>query len=468
VKGRPQAAVRGRLVVLGNHLAHLLKLPDPSFRMKSLAALVLTGLATASPAAVGAHPKMHGGRRSALYFQDNNPDGTTIISLNIDLETGLLSNPVRTPTGGNGLLAIKNGTNPPTGKLCYSSSPCQPLCEQASMPRCKSSSDVIVADTTFSQDIVFASDTSIFTANTGSGTISHMVIDPSDPQHPKAAGAPGLVEGGFPNSVAYSPRHELLCAVSSGAGASVTCFGPGPDGGLERRGAAIRLPVIQQTTPPHGPDGTASDIVFNPAQTAAFVTVKSNTTAAPGFIYVFPVAPAAGGRAAALAGDRAVVSRPPELNHDFSLTFLSDARAVISDTTFGAALLHIAPDLSVTTEVATRIPGAKAACWTVYAPEFEAIYVMDGANPNVTVLDPQTGAIRYQLDGPLDGVGAFDAVRGVGGRFLYVLLGKAGVAVWDLAGSRGSQGKKPKLVQSLDLSALGSRQGWQGLVVYPN
>src|SRR3569833_544718 len=356
--------------------------------MKSLAALVLTGLATASPAAVGAHPKMHGGRRSALYFQDNNPDGTTIISLNIDLETGLNSNPVRTPTGGDGLLAIKNGTNPPTGKLCYSSSPCQPLCEQASMPRCKSSSDVIVADTTFSQDIVFASDTSIFTANTGSGTISHMVIDPSDPQHPKAAGAPGLVEGGFPNSVAYSPRHELLCAVSSGAGASVTCFGPGPDGGLERRGAAIRLPVIQQTTPPHGPDGTASDIVINPAQTAAFVTVKSNTTAAPGFIYVFPVAPAAGGRAAALAGDRAVVSRPPELNHDFSLTFLSDARAVISDTTFGAALLHIAPDLSVTTEVATRIPGAKAACWTVYAPEFEAIYVKDGANPNVTVLDP--------------------------------------------------------------------------------
>ena len=53
--------------------------------------------------------------RQALYFEDNNPDGATIISLNISPETGLLSNPIRIPTGGKGMFAIKNGTTPPTG-----------------------------------------------------------------------------------------------------------------------------------------------------------------------------------------------------------------------------------------------------------------------------------------------------------------------------------------------------------------
>jgi hypothetical protein len=263
--------------------------------------------------------------------------------------------------------------------------------------------------------------------------------------------------------VAYSPRHKLVCAVTTGTGASVTCFDLRDGGGLVRRGDSIPLPQIQQTTPPHGPDGTASDIVFNPSETALFVTIKSNSTTAPGFIYALPVR--TGGP---VGGSAAVVSRPPELNHDFSLTFLSDSRAVISDTTFGAAILRIAPDLTVTTEVKTVIPGQKAACWTLYAPEYDAIYVMDGTNPNVTVLDPSTGAIRYQLDGPADGLGAFDAARAVGGRYLYVLLGKAGIAVWDLEGSKGSAGKKPTLVQSLDLTSLGSRQGWQGLVAYPN
>jgi len=50
-----------------------------------------------------------------IYFLDNNPDGAAIVSLRISLDNGFLSNPVRIPTGGNGMFAIKNGTNPPTG-----------------------------------------------------------------------------------------------------------------------------------------------------------------------------------------------------------------------------------------------------------------------------------------------------------------------------------------------------------------
>jgi hypothetical protein len=46
----------------------------------------------------------------AVYFLDNNPAGASIISLKI-AEDGTLSHPVRTSTGGQGLLALTAGMN---------------------------------------------------------------------------------------------------------------------------------------------------------------------------------------------------------------------------------------------------------------------------------------------------------------------------------------------------------------------
>jgi hypothetical protein len=46
----------------------------------------------------------------AAYFLDNNPAGASIISLKI-AEDGTLSYPVRTSTGGKGLLALTAGMN---------------------------------------------------------------------------------------------------------------------------------------------------------------------------------------------------------------------------------------------------------------------------------------------------------------------------------------------------------------------
>jgi hypothetical protein len=46
----------------------------------------------------------------AAYFLDNNPAGSSIVSLQI-ADDGTLSYPVRTPTGGKGLLALTAGTN---------------------------------------------------------------------------------------------------------------------------------------------------------------------------------------------------------------------------------------------------------------------------------------------------------------------------------------------------------------------
>lgn len=50
------------------------------------------------------------GSSRAAYFLDNNPAGSSIISLKI-ADDGTLSYPVRTSTGGKGLLALTAGMN---------------------------------------------------------------------------------------------------------------------------------------------------------------------------------------------------------------------------------------------------------------------------------------------------------------------------------------------------------------------
>lgn len=214
------------------------------------------------------------------------------------------------------------------------------------------------------------------------------------------------------------------------------------------------MPIVQ-TTPPNGPGNTASDIVFNPSQNAVFVTVKGLNATEPASFFALPVS------STGVVGNEFVASDPEGVVLAFSLTFLgSDSRAVISDIGHGAGIISIAPDLQVTQSTKVVIPDQKAACWTVYAPEYKSIFVMDAATPDITVLD-ESGGIRYQLDGPDDGLGAYDGIRM--GRYLYNLLGSAAIAVYDMDGAPES---KPRLIQTFDLSSLGIRQGFAGLALW--
>lgn len=68
--------------------------------MHALTYLLIPQLVSA--AALGAR---HQDKRAA-YFLDNNPAGATIVSLKISPNDGTLSDPIRTSTGGVGLLAL--------------------------------------------------------------------------------------------------------------------------------------------------------------------------------------------------------------------------------------------------------------------------------------------------------------------------------------------------------------------------
>ena len=55
-------------------------------------------------------------RKRAAFTLGNNPEGNNILALSISTADGTLSNPVLTPTDGNGLLGLTaNGTAGPDG-----------------------------------------------------------------------------------------------------------------------------------------------------------------------------------------------------------------------------------------------------------------------------------------------------------------------------------------------------------------
>ncbi len=245
--------------------------------------------------------------------------------------------------------------------------------------------------------------------------------------------------------------------LNTGARGGVACFHVDSEAGLIPAGPYMQLPIAE-STPPTGPPNTASDIVFNPSQTALFVTVKGDGTN-PGYLYAFAVK-----NGALLAPP--VVSRPADLLVDFGLTFIDDRHAVVADPSYGASFIEIAyPSLEVTVTNKVTVTGQAAICWITYSDRFNAVYLLDAGHPNITALDPVTGNIKYVIPSTVDTTGNFDST--VSGTYLYSLRGAAAISVFDLTGSVGNH-KVPKLVQDFNLSSLGSRQGWQGLAVYPN
>ncbi|KAN0102801.1 hypothetical protein V8E51_011114 [Hyaloscypha variabilis] len=365
----------------------------------------------------------------AAYFLDNNPAGASIISLQI-AEDGTLSNPVRTSTGGIGLFALTAGTN---GTAAAAGG----------------------ADTLFTQDSVLVDGDYLFTVNAGSNTISFFTIDSADPSHPKLINtAPTL--GEFPSSVSYSSKLKTACVINGGSVAGVTCFSVDHAKGLSPQGG-LRPIALGQTTPPVGPPGTASDIVFNPSETALFVSIKG-APPTPGSIYVYPVINGA-------VSTTPVVSKPATLLVDFSLNFLgTDSRAVITDPAYGASLVDISSTYTVTVSKQIVVTGEKAICWATFSSRFNSIALLDAGAPNVTLVDPASGAITGVVSLDPAGSGVLDSK--LDRTFMYILRGAPFVTVLSNLGL--THGKTPTELQSFDLSSLGSRQGFQGMSIYPS
>ena len=391
-----------------------------------------------------------GPQNRAAYFLDNDPAGDSIVALDIADADGKLSAPVRTPTGGKGLAGL----------------------------------------VAVSQDSVVVSENYLFTINPGDHTISMFIIDDTDPTHPKLVGEPQDTLGLTPISVAYSPkiktgkrvlqspiftaRRSLMypvCVGNAGTTAGVTCFSVDFSKGLSPQGGLRLVPqsdFTNSTTPPAGPLTIISQVAFNPSETALFLTAHSNggQGAQPSLIYAWPVQD---GKVAT----ESVVSSFPEITFAFSLNFLGDDnRFFITNPHLanpGAAILDVSyPSLQITIEKIIQIPKQIASCWCVYAPQFDSLFVFDAVQPNITILDDNTGDLRSVFHFDPTQRGGVDAMAQRS--WLYSLTNNQTdpkINVFNIEGS--GSGKTPTLVQAYDLfKGLGTFPAWMGLDVYPS
>ncbi|EHK19380.1 uncharacterized protein TRIVIDRAFT_46209 [Trichoderma virens Gv29-8] len=363
-----------------------------------------------------------------LYFLEDNPEGSSVVSISIGRD-GKLSQPHHTATGGKGF-----GIQGSNGEL--------------------------ISAGLHSQDALVVDGPWLLTLNSGSNTVSLFQIPEHDPARPVLTGKPISTGGEYPNTVALSARHRLACVVNSGAIPGLQCYSISKTGSLEPLGKLKPLQVNEPTPPPGAP-GTVSDIVFNPSQTAIFITVKgdgSNNNTTPGYIYAFPLING-------VPSDKPVISRPPQLHADFALTFISDRRAAIADTSFGAALLDISSDFKVSVSRTIEVIGQKATCWIKYVPEYDVVFLGDGGVSNITALDARSGDIKYVVPFLAEAGGSFDFA--FLGNFLYTRRGNSAVSVIDLQDSnkKGDQ-QLPKIVELYNTSSLGAAANFNGMAIF--
>ncbi|KAF2162730.1 hypothetical protein M409DRAFT_68993 [Zasmidium cellare ATCC 36951] len=365
---------------------------------------------------------------SVAYFLYNDPAGASIVSLEIGQDGKLVDDPVKTATGGVGSLQVNASGSP------------------------------AMSDTLGSQGSVTIKDNLLFTVNAGSDTLSLFFIDPQSPTKPKLVGSPINTLGNFPISVDYSPQLRKACVLNGGAKAGVACFSVDPFHGLQADGPlrALGSSIINETTPPSGPPGSAAQVLFNPDSSAVFATVKGNPdTKKLGSMAVWPV------DNGDISQGEPVVSTFDGLYVDFGFLFVSQSEIFLSDAGSGAALVTVGDGWKVTLKEHTVIPGQQATCWTAYVPSLNTLYAIDAGYDGVYTLDPatgkQTGTINVQIPGGNATMGVFDSF--VKNETLYSLVGSNGLVVVDL--------KTEQQVQYLDLSSFGSRQYYQGLAQWP-
>ena len=165
-----------------------------------------------------------------------------------------------------------------------------------------------------------------------------------------------------------------------------------------------------------------------------------------------------------LVSSEPIITQIDDLTMDFSATFLSETRMLLTDPSFGVAILELGADLTFTELVHTVIPNQKAICWSEADLNLGVAYAIDAGRNQIYKINPDTGAhmgnIHVTGDGNPADKGIFDSAIDIETSVMYSLIGGNGVIAVDL--------KAEKQIQFLDLSSFGNRQGYQGMAIYPS
>jgi len=367
----------------------------------------------------------------AIYFITNDPAGNYVVSADI-MSDGSLKWTEAVLAGGMG--AHGNSTGP---------------------------------DALFSQGSVATSDMGnvLATVNSGSDTVAVFSINAERPSDLTMLGRPFSSQGQFPMSVAINHNGTGLCVLNGGAVSGVACFVVDNELGLVTKPNTVRSLALNQTTPPTGPAGSASQIMYSQDGTQLIASIKG-VPPTPGFLAVWDIA-----TDGSLSKDYTKVAPPTGGVLPFSMTTIPGMKALlVTDPAIGFDIIDMSniKDTSATNSSkssAVSIPGQGATCWSSISNKTGNFYLTDVKTSIVTEVNVDqnlTGTIvnQYQqqnlsatIDSSIATIGSQD--------FMYVLAPNATtVHVLSLNGPKNATN-----LGSFDFS--GSFQG-SGLNLDPN
>jgi len=364
-----------------------------------------------------------GGRAGAVYFITNEPRGNFVVSSEI-AHNGQVTPRQAVSTGGIGSHGVTTDNPDP-----------DPLFSQGAV-KVSHALDVLA------------------TVNAGSNTVSLFSINRADPALLKIIGAPVNSGGDFPMSVAINNPGKQLCVLNGGANSGVSCFSIDPKQGLIPQLNNTRSLALNQTTPPQGPAGTASQIQFSEDHKKLIASVKG-TPPKPGFFAIWDVA--ADGT---LSNNFTPI--PPNTGGllPFSMTLINGQNAILAtDAGVGFDIIDLANFSSSNRSSVVPIQGQGATCWSAHSGKTGNFYLTDIKTSIVTEVH-----VDQNLKGTIvkqypqgNGSGTIDnAIARVGNNdFMYVL--SANVSAIDVL-ALNAPGKATH-VQRLDLAAAAKAAG---------
>ncbi|KAF8520248.1 hypothetical protein BU17DRAFT_65590 [Hysterangium stoloniferum] len=322
----------------------------------------------------------------AAYFITNEPDGNFIIGSDIGAD-GKLTFKHATFAGGQGAHAI---TNP------------------------------IGADALISQGVIQTAGNNVFTVNPGSNTIAMFSIDPEDPTNLQMVGQPVSTGGEFPVSVAISEQSGQVCVLNGGKVNGVNCFKQDPHLGLVQMPNTQRSLNVNQTTPPHGPPGTVSQVIFNNDGTQLLASVKG-VPPVGGFIASWAVDPTSG----SLSADFIKSGSPQGGGLPFSMTLIPGTDAILATDPGGGYDIFDFKTSQEASSTAFPIPGQVATCWSSLSNKTGNYYLTDVVTSIITEVNVDSnlkGTIVKQYPQG-NGTGTIDSnIASIDGNdYLYVL-----------------------------------------------
>lgn len=275
-------------------------------------------------------------------------------------------------------------------------------------------------------------------------------------------GEPAEVPGEFPNTIAASSKHGLVCVGTTGSLAGVSCGSFDEQNGI---GAMddLRPFELNQSTPPVGPLNTVSHVFFSEDESHLYTTVKGDPAVNnTGFISAFPVDTESGCPISLSRED--IRSSPEGTAVLFGSQIIPGTDDIFAtDASFGGAILSVDDTtLQASTLAKGVVDGQAATCWSTLAPETNSAFVTDVGTKRLVELSLTDASVSGEFDlSDQEAAGFIDLTTS--GGFVFMLAPDVSPQILVVDVRRGIS--QASLVQGFDIAALGAGANSQGLAL---